>query len=78
MSHASDVGVTNPSQPGITARTYFDLSARYDFADDWQVRVGIVNLLDEEPPQWTTGSLGDPALYDMIQRRYYMGINKQF
>jgi outer membrane receptor protein involved in Fe transport len=78
MSHASDVGVENPSRPGITARTYFDLSARYEIADDWELRLGIVNLLDEEPPEWTTGSIGDPALYDTIQRRYYMGINKQF
>ena len=43
-----------------------DLSARYEFADDWQVRVGIVNLLDEEPPEWTTGSVADPALYDSL------------
>jgi iron complex outermembrane recepter protein len=78
MSHASDVGVPNPSRPGVESRQYFDLSARYEFSDAWQLRVGIVNLLDEEPPEWTTGSVADPALYDIIQRRFYVGINKHF
>ncbi|MBN1240837.1 MAG: TonB-dependent receptor [Gammaproteobacteria bacterium] len=65
----------------------FDASGRYMFGDNWELRFGIDNLLDEEPPivnlrtvdeGYTQTGVTNPAFYDILGRRYYAGVKFQF
>jgi iron complex outermembrane receptor protein len=78
MTHASDVGVANPSQPGVDARDYLDLGATWDFGQGTELRAGVQNVFDREPPEWTGNGATDLALYDLLQRRYYVGVKHRF
>jgi iron complex outermembrane receptor protein len=78
LSHYSDVGVTNPSRPGSAAIDYVDLIARIAVTDDIQLRAGIQNLFDTEPPEWVGLGATDLGLYDIVQRRYFVGVRTRF
>jgi outer membrane receptor protein involved in Fe transport len=62
--------------------TYLDFSGSYTFGDKVQVYAGIDNALDEEPPLLTSSWGGDAntdvTLYDVIGRRYFMGMRVHF
>jgi outer membrane receptor protein involved in Fe transport len=63
---------------------YFDLGAAYDFEEGalagLQVRVGIENATDEEPPIFPSYSQAntDPSQYDVLGRRYYLSLRYSF
>jgi outer membrane receptor protein involved in Fe transport len=78
MTHYAAVGVANSTLEGVDSRVYFDLSARVNVAKAFELRMGVLNLLDKEPPEWVQGSLSDPALYDILQRRFFVGANVRF
>lgn len=78
MTHAADVGVANPTQPGVVDRSYFDLVATWDFDGKTQFRAGVLNVFDTQPPEWTGNGTTDLGLYDLLQRRYYVGLKKSF
>jgi len=78
MDHSQNVGATNPTAESVKPRHYFDLSARYRMAEGLDVRAGVINLADEEPPVWTGEGATDTAIYDVLGRRYYLGITKKF
>lgn len=50
-----------------------DLSARYEFNDNVTFNIGVRNLFDKTPPGYTTN-----ALYDLIGRRAFAGVNVIF
>jgi iron complex outermembrane recepter protein len=65
----------------------FDVSGRYTFAGKWELRFGIDNLLDKEPPivnqrtvneRYTQTGVTNPAFYDVLGRRYFVGMKMQF
>jgi outer membrane receptor protein involved in Fe transport len=65
----------------------FDVSGRYTFADRWDLRFGVDNLLDEEPPivnlrtvaeGYTQTGVTNAAFYDVLGRRYYLGMTVRF
>jgi iron complex outermembrane receptor protein len=65
----------------------FDVSARYTLADRYNLRFGVDNLLDKEPPivnlrtvaeGYTQTGVTNPAFYDVLGRRYYVGLTMQF
>lgn len=70
------------------AVTYHSLSASYSFDSGLVARVGVANLLDEEPPRMTslgTGTevdvLGEVAFYsqyDWLGRRYFVNLTMGF
>lgn len=78
LSHFSDVGVANPSRPGSAAIDYVDLVGRVALTSDIQLRLGIQNLFDTEPPQWVGQGATDLGLYDLLQRRYFVGLRARF
>jgi outer membrane receptor protein involved in Fe transport len=78
MTHSGDVGVANPSQPGVSSRQYVDLNARWRIGDDLTLRAGVLNVFDVEPPEWTGYGATDVALYDLLQRRFHIGLTKRF
>jgi outer membrane receptor protein involved in Fe transport len=80
--------VTNPNatQSDTKAYDYFGLSGRWSINEIWSVRGGIDNLFDKEPPitgenlpAFTSGIGGtDSSSYDIIGRRYYVGVTAKF
>jgi iron complex outermembrane receptor protein len=65
----------------------FDVSGRYTFADRWDLRFGVDNLLDKEPPivnirtvaeGYTQTGVTNAAFYDVLGRRYYVGMTMHF
>jgi len=72
--------------PRIASQSYFDLTGSYDFNETWQLRAGINNLFDREPPIVGTSYGGTaensgntyPATYPSVGRGYYVGLNAKF
>ncbi len=66
--------------------SYFDLFASYQVSDVIEVRTGIYNLLDKEPPVvgneygGTAENSGNtyPATYDPVGRAGFVGVNLKF
>jgi outer membrane receptor protein involved in Fe transport len=65
----------------------FDASGRYTFAERWELRFGIDNLFDKAPPVVNTRTLAEgftqtgitnPSFYDVLGRRYYLGMKMRF
>jgi len=65
----------------------FDVSGRYSFNEKWEVRFGIDNLFDKEPPivnqrtvaeGYTQTGVTNPAFYDVLGRRFFVGMKVQF
>lgn len=72
----------NFAVPSIGSEHYFDLTGRYQLTDNLQLRGGILNLLDTDPPivgndyGGTLQNSGNtyPATYDPLGRRFFFGI----
>lgn len=78
MTHANVVTGGSPTaNTGVDAVTYWDLSAKYDLTEQLSIRATINNLLDEEPQLYSPNVQAntDPSLYDVLGRRYFVGIN---
>jgi len=52
---------------------YWDIAGSWKFAENSQLRIGVNNAFDEEPPTYQPNvqSGTDPSLYDVIGRRVY-------
>jgi len=67
----------------VPSRDYFGLSASYTMDagvyDGLTARMGIENLFDENPPifpSWQQANT-DPSQYDVLGRRYFIGVSYQ-
>lgn len=78
MYNSQDAGAETRTRPGVSARTYFDLTGRVEVSDQFELRAGILNLGDKQPPVWTGEGTTDLALYDVLGRRFYMGVRLKF
>lgn len=78
MTHYSDVGVANPTRLGVEDRQYVDLNGVWNVNDKTALRFGVQNLFDVEPPQWVGPGVTDLGLYDLVQRRYHVGLKRRF
>ena len=80
-----------PSCYSIDNTFYHDVSVTYTAEDNWSLRVGIQNLLDQEPPQLDedVGTLDDPFFgdsrnvpqgvgYDRRGRMLFVAASKKF
>ncbi|MGZ3276088.1 MAG: TonB-dependent receptor domain-containing protein [Caulobacteraceae bacterium] len=83
--------VTNPASTLLPVDSYdlFDLFASWKITDGYRVRAGVDNLFDKEPPvvgadPTNTTRNGNaygstiPGVYDVLGRRFYVGINARF
>ncbi len=76
------VSPSNFAVPKIDSEHYFDLTGRYQLSDRFQLRAGILNLFDTDPPivgndyGATLQNSGNtfPATYDPLGRRFFFGI----
>lgn len=78
MGHSANIGAANPISLGVKSRSYFDLTASARISDAFQLRGGILNIADKQPPEWTGESATDPAIYDILGRRAFVGVNMKF
>lgn len=78
--------VTDPQTTSIGPRDYhiFDLVARWAPRDTIDLRAGIDNLFDRDPmitsrsPTSTGQGITDAGYYDVLGRRYYVGMRVSF
>lgn len=59
---------------------YFDLNASWNVNDAIALRAGINNVTDELAPVYSpsVASNTDPSTYDLLGRRYYVGLTARF
>ncbi len=62
------------------AYSYFDAHARWKITDTYEVRAGVNNIADKQPPLYTSQieANTDPSTYDVLGRRYFVGIKARF
>ena len=78
MVNAATVTGGSPiTNTGVPATWYYDLIGRYEITGNLTVRAGINNLSDQSPRIYTPNVQAntDPSLYDVLGRRYYVGID---
>jgi len=67
----------NSTLPSID---YFDLNGSWSVNDRVSLRAGVNNLTDEQPNVYSPGVQAntDPSTYDVLGRRYYVGLTAKF
>jgi outer membrane receptor protein involved in Fe transport len=81
MVHSNTVVGGSPvSNTGTAATWYHDLSASYAITPNLSVRAGISNLTDQQPRLYTPNIQAntDPSTFDVLGRRYFVGLNAKF
>jgi iron complex outermembrane receptor protein len=75
----SVMNFNNPAQT-IGAINYFDLNGSWKINKKLSLRAGVNNLTDQDPPAYAPAISGntDPSTYDLIGRRYYVGLTAKF
>lgn len=65
---------------GVEATTYLDANVSWQFGEGINLLIGVENLGDTEPPQYTSFiEMGtDPSTYDVLGRRYFARANVRF
>ena len=75
MFDSLDAAGTTRTRPGVKKRFYYDATASWAVTEDLSVRAGVLNLTDTQPPYFATApEATDVALYDILGRRFYVGV----
>lgn len=79
---------TSPINETLDATSYFDLSMRYAFSDALELRAGVSNVLDQDPPLTSIAGFGGnesagrantfPQIYDAQGRYVFAGVTARF
>jgi outer membrane receptor protein involved in Fe transport len=78
MSNAANVGATVATAAGVPSVSYFDLSIRYRLNERLELWGVVANLADKQPPVYPTVGSTDLATYDVIGRRFTLGLKARF
>ena len=64
--------------PGATS--YYDITGDWKLNDNYQFSAGVLNVADKQPPFFTSfiQANTDPSTYDVLGRRYFVGIKARF
>jgi outer membrane receptor protein involved in Fe transport len=67
----------------LEAQSYLDISANWQVTDTLSARVGINNVLDNDPPLSVSAGTGGngntyPQLYDALGRYVFFGVSANF
>jgi outer membrane receptor protein involved in Fe transport len=59
---------------------YFDLDARIKLLNSLEMRIGVDNLLDKQPPTFPVSVQAntDPSTYDVLGRRFFLGLKAHY
>ncbi|ASD26220.1 TonB-dependent receptor plug domain-containing protein [Brevundimonas diminuta] len=68
------------SREVLEATHYLDLNGRWDLSESISLRATVNNVTDEEPQTWNPGAQAntDPSTYDILGRRYSIGLTARF
>ena len=77
--HFGDIDSNTDQNKDIGSRDYIDLSLTWDVTDKSRLRLGINNLLDEEPPV-LAGFAGNThtGIYDSLGQYWFAGLTVNF
>ncbi len=81
MVHANTVTGSSPlTNTGVAATWYHDVAVAYNLTKSLTLRAGVSNLTDQKPRIYSPNVQAntDPSLYDVLGRRYYVGLNGRF
>jgi iron complex outermembrane receptor protein len=80
MQDKSCIGSATCTAISPSAVNYFDLTGGWKINDNYEVSAGVNNLTDKQPPFFTsfTQANTDPSTYDVLGRRYFVGIKARF
>ena len=78
MGSATNVLTPSANVAGVGAVNYFDLMARWKYSKNIEFRASVQNLTDRAPPTGPTAGATDVVAYDVLQRRYALGVNARF
>lgn len=78
QENSANVGVPNGTALGVPAVSYFDLIGRLRANDDFELRAGITNLGNKQPPQFGAPSNTATSAYDVIGRRFFIGVTARY
>ncbi|MDY6945648.1 MAG: TonB-dependent receptor [Pseudomonadota bacterium] len=66
----------------IPSMTYVDMTVGYMFPSNTKVQIGGINLADKDPPilfqNNVTNANTDVSTYDLLGRRWYVGVSQKF
>ena len=75
-------GVTVFAKRNLEAVIYHNISGQYETDDGWALRAGVSNIFDEHPPattlQSTFGNSPIVSQYDLLGRRVFLNVSKEF
>jgi iron complex outermembrane recepter protein len=76
-NRASIQYIGEQSFTGVGSVTYWDLGLFWQFKENSEIRIGLNNVFDKQPPQYAPNiqSGTDPATYDVIGRRAFVRFN---
>lgn len=83
MTHRASTVRSNDWTPNqnnyndIPSYTTFDLTTRYNVNDNLQVRLGVLNMFDRNPPR-IPGAYDNGAAFEVIGQRISAGVNYKF
>ncbi len=80
MKDRSLVGGGAATAVSPSSVSYLDFDARWIVNETIELRVGGTNLTDKDPPPYTSAvSMNtDPSTYDVLGRRFYVGLRARF
>ncbi len=78
--HIGEMMNYNNTADSIPAIGYVDLFGSYAVTDNLSLRFTVNNVMDELPPTYTPSVQGntDPSTYDVLGRRYSVGLTAKF
>lgn len=78
--HIDEMKNRNNANDKIPAIGYFDLLAKWDMSDNLTLRFNVNNVFDELPPTYSPAVQAntDPSLYDVLGRRYTIGLTARY
>lgn len=77
MKNAANVP-NGGTAPGVPSVSYFDLNIGYQLSDRLNIWGNVSNLTDRKPPAYPSQGSTDFATYDVLGRRFTMGLRARF
>ena len=77
ISHVDDFFAGGQAAPNYS---YYDIDGSWKINDMFEIRGGVNNVGDKQPPLYTSQieANTDPSTYDVLGRRYFVGVRARF
>ena len=80
MTDARSIPTFSATALNAPAYDVYDVTGSWRIDERLTLRLGVNNLADEDPPYYTSysNSNTDPSTYDVLGRRWFIGLNARF